>query len=154
MNEVYRKLGRDEIEFGTTILSQYSKDTGMVMPSELLPGLRGMEDTRGGLPPINAAVANKPWLVRAAANLASTPYWLDLRRVSETLSRVSIWEQIARRDLDDSLKSHGFAEVQDVRIGKLIELKMDTFDEGRVREMCDQLLANTVIESFKFEVVE
>lgn len=60
----------------------------------------------------------------------------------------------AGRTVCDSLKSHGFGEVQDVRIGKLIELKMDKFDEGRVREMCDQLLANTVIESFKFEVVE
>ncbi len=60
----------------------------------------------------------------------------------------------AGRTVRDSLTSHGFQEVQDVRIGKLIELKMDKFDEGRVREMCDQLLANTVIESFKFEVVE
>ena len=36
-------------------------------------------------------------------------------------------------------------------IGKLIELTVDRYDEGRVRAMCDKLLANPVIEDYRIE---
>jgi phosphoribosylformylglycinamidine synthase subunit PurS len=42
--------------------------------------------------------------------------------------------------------------VQDVRIGKMIELKLDSVDEARIKAMCDQLLANPVIEDYRIEV--
>lgn len=58
----------------------------------------------------------------------------------------------AGRTLEGSLKSLGFEEVDGVRIGKLIELKMDKFDEARVRAMCEKLLANSVIEDYEYEV--
>jgi phosphoribosylformylglycinamidine synthase subunit PurS len=52
----------------------------------------------------------------------------------------------------------GFDEVKDVRIGKYMELELDTADraqaEERVRAMCEKLLANTVIEDYRFEIVE
>lgn len=55
------------------------------------------------------------------------------------------------------LQALGFAEVADVRVGKYIEVTLDTAspDEARVRveEMCRQLLANRVIEDFRFELV-
>ena len=51
----------------------------------------------------------------------------------------------------------GFREVSAVRIGKYIELSLDVTSEHearqRVEEMCRQLLANHVIEDFRFEVV-
>jgi phosphoribosylformylglycinamidine synthase subunit PurS len=54
------------------------------------------------------------------------------------------------------LRTLGFAEVSDVRIGKYIELKLDVLNEQlakeRVEEMCKQLLANHVIEDFQFEI--
>ncbi len=59
----------------------------------------------------------------------------------------------AGRTVTDSLHKLGFNEVADARIGKLIELQMDPFDEARVREMGERLLANPVIENFRFEVV-
>jgi phosphoribosylformylglycinamidine synthase len=55
-----------------------------------------------------------------------------------------------------SLGALGFTEVKDVRIGKYIEVALDGVDretaEQRVKEMCQRLLANTVIESYRFEL--
>jgi phosphoribosylformylglycinamidine synthase PurS subunit len=55
------------------------------------------------------------------------------------------------------LASLGFREVSDVRIGKYIEVDLDASSEHearqRVEEMCRQLLANHVIEDFRFDLV-
>ena len=55
-----------------------------------------------------------------------------------------------------SLEQLGFAGVGEVRQGKLIELELDETDpaaaEAQVDEMCRRLLANTVIESYSFEL--
>ena len=57
-----------------------------------------------------------------------------------------------------SLESMGYNEVRDIRLGKYIELKFDNIKgdepEVRVREMCEQLLANPVIEDYRFEIFE
>jgi phosphoribosylformylglycinamidine synthase PurS subunit len=54
------------------------------------------------------------------------------------------------------LQSLGFKEVESVRAGKFIEVKVRSFDEAQARvqvaEMCRKLLANTVIENFRFEL--
>jgi len=56
-----------------------------------------------------------------------------------------------------ALNDLGYDEVQDVNIGKYLEVKLDSTSEEeaeiRVREMCEKLLANTVIESFRFTLV-
>ena len=56
-----------------------------------------------------------------------------------------------------ALKSMNFKGVQDVRIGKQIVIKLDTDNkkvaEDEVREMCETLLANTVIEDYTIEIV-
>jgi phosphoribosylformylglycinamidine synthase subunit PurS len=56
------------------------------------------------------------------------------------------------------LNSLGFAEVGDVRVGKYLEVRLDggSADEARRRvdEMCRRLLANQVIEDYRFEVVQ
>ena len=51
-----------------------------------------------------------------------------------------------------SLASLGFQEVQDVRIGKYVELQLADSSGSRVKEMCEKLLANTVIESYRYEI--
>jgi len=55
-----------------------------------------------------------------------------------------------------ALHSMGFTEVGKVRIGKYMELELDTNDrseaENRVKAMCEKLLANTVIEDYRFEL--
>ena len=59
----------------------------------------------------------------------------------------------AGRTVSGALAKLGYSEVEEVRIGKLIELKVDSFDPDRVKEMCDKLLANPVIENYRIEEV-
>ena len=58
----------------------------------------------------------------------------------------------AGRTVAQSLGKLGYSELQEARIGKLIELKLETYDEARVKEMCSKLLANPVIEDYRIEV--
>jgi phosphoribosylformylglycinamidine synthase subunit PurS len=55
-----------------------------------------------------------------------------------------------------ALHTLGFTTVQDVRAGKYIELKFEEHDIEKARqevnEMCRKLLANPVIENFRFEL--
>jgi phosphoribosylformylglycinamidine synthase len=60
----------------------------------------------------------------------------------------------AGRTVADSLVKLGFPEVEGARIGKLIELEVRVFDESRIKAMCDKLLANPVIEDYRFEEVK
>ena len=54
------------------------------------------------------------------------------------------------------LHSLGFSGVESVRAGKYMELTVDAVDrktaEAQVTEMCRKLLANPVIEDFRFEI--
>jgi phosphoribosylformylglycinamidine synthase PurS subunit len=56
-----------------------------------------------------------------------------------------------------ALAGLGFPEVQDVRVGKVLDLELDgvSADQARKRieEMCARLLANPVIEDFSVEVL-
>jgi phosphoribosylformylglycinamidine synthase subunit PurS len=58
--------------------------------------------------------------------------------------------------IERSLHMLGYGEVQDVRMGKYLELKLEASSreaaESRIREMCDKLLANPVIEDYRFEI--
>jgi phosphoribosylformylglycinamidine synthase PurS subunit len=60
------------------------------------------------------------------------------------------------RAIEASLKSLGFNDVGPVRMGKYIELEVAAASPAQasaeVRRMCEQLLANTVIEDYRFEV--
>ena len=58
--------------------------------------------------------------------------------------------------IERSLHTLGYGEVQGVRMGKYLELDMDAASrnaaERRIREMCDKLLTNPVIEDYRFEI--
>jgi len=57
----------------------------------------------------------------------------------------------------NALHSMNFNEVNDVRIGKYMELLIDknVVDlDASVKEMCEKLLANIVIEDYRYEVEE
>ncbi len=60
--------------------------------------------------------------------------------------------------IERSLHTLGYGEVHDVRVGKYLELEVDAPSpaaaELRIREMCDKLLANPVIEDYRFEIQE
>jgi phosphoribosylformylglycinamidine synthase len=57
-----------------------------------------------------------------------------------------------------ALDSLHFNNVKDVRVGKQIILKLDETDEAKAREdvtkMCEDLLANTVIEDYEIELIK
>ncbi|GGO06868.1 MULTISPECIES: phosphoribosylformylglycinamidine synthase subunit PurS [Saccharibacillus] len=55
-----------------------------------------------------------------------------------------------------ALHSLGFNEVESLRIGKYMELELGDVNkeeaEGRVKSMCEKLLANTVVEDYRYEL--
>lgn len=56
------------------------------------------------------------------------------------------------------LKMLGFDSVQSVRMGKYLEMQLDTDSreaaQEQVNQMCSRLLANMVIEEYSFELEE
>ena len=58
----------------------------------------------------------------------------------------------------DGLRSLGFSEVETVRAGKYLEVRVQAATGGeaaaRVDAMCDKLLANPVIEQYRFDIEE
>jgi phosphoribosylformylglycinamidine synthase PurS subunit len=59
--------------------------------------------------------------------------------------------------IEGSLKSLGFIGVDAVRQGKVFDVELDETDPELARSdltaMCDKLLANTVIENYKIEII-
>lgn len=56
-----------------------------------------------------------------------------------------------------ALHSMDYSEVKDVRIGKYLELQIEESNRDidlLVKEMCEKLLTNTVIEDYRYDVEE
>jgi phosphoribosylformylglycinamidine synthase subunit PurS len=57
--------------------------------------------------------------------------------------------------VEDSLRRLGFA-VGEARVGRVVDLEVDAVDAGQARaeveRMCEQLLANPLIESYEIEI--
>jgi len=62
------------------------------------------------------------------------------------------------RAIQQSLQTLGFSTVEEVRIGKFMELDLNETDttsaEDKIKSMCEKLLANTVIEDYRYEILE
>lgn len=60
------------------------------------------------------------------------------------------------KTVQHALSSMGFNEVKGVRMGKYIELELGDIQkaqaEQRIKTMCEKLLANTVIEEYRYEL--
>ena len=60
------------------------------------------------------------------------------------------------RAIQQSLVTLGFTSVQEVRVGKFMEVELQEIDlaaaEAKIKEMCNKLLANTVIEDYHYEL--
>ena len=60
--------------------------------------------------------------------------------------------------IQQALYSLGFDDLQNVTVGKQITVEINTNDQERAKyrasKMCETLLANTVIESYKLEIKE
>ncbi len=81
-----------------------------------------------------------PTLFRARVHVFPRPQILDPqgKAISESLSRV------------------GYAEVRSVRAGKTFDIEIEAADEvtarERLGEICEKLLANTIVEDFSFDL--
>ncbi len=53
------------------------------------------------------------------------------------------------RAVEEALPALGFAGVRDVRVGRLVELEVD--DPAQVPQLCERLLANTLIEEYEIQ---
>ena len=59
------------------------------------------------------------------------------------------------RAVHHALEGLGFAGVEDVRIGRLVELDVaDSTSDAALDDMCQKLLANMVIENYRIEKLE
>ncbi|ANU08371.1 phosphoribosylformylglycinamidine synthase subunit PurS [Paraurantiacibacter namhicola] len=59
------------------------------------------------------------------------------------------------RAVHHALEGLGFAGVDDVRIGRTVTLEVaDDTSDAALEEMCEKLLANTVIENYRIEKLE
>jgi phosphoribosylformylglycinamidine synthase len=60
--------------------------------------------------------------------------------------------------VENSLKSLGFKDIVDTRIGKFIEMKIDSGSKKKANDLieqaCKKLLANPVMENYEFEILE
>jgi phosphoribosylformylglycinamidine synthase len=64
---------------------------------------------------------------------------------------------VAGKTIKERLISLGFGEVKEVRVGKLLEIEIESADRentvNRVQEMCSRLLVNSAIEESVAEVL-
>ena len=88
------------------------------------------------------ALAEEP-----ARNLILAPFFADhLRRTIPSLRKLVA---------EGALNGLGWPGVTDARVGKLIEFDLAGAEDpqGEAKKMCEQLLANTVIESYRVEIL-
>ena len=75
-------------------------------------------------------------------------------KVYVTLKRSALDPQ--GKAVEQALHSMGFNEAENVRIGKFIEVDLGGLDrtkaDEKVKSMCERLLANTVIEDYRYEL--
>lgn len=75
-------------------------------------------------------------------------------RIHVTLKRGVLDPQ--GKAIESALHSLGYDFIQNVRQGKYFEMELGNIDKNRggqkLKEMCERLLANTVIEDYEFEI--
>ena len=58
--------------------------------------------------------------------------------------------------IKSGLHQLGFEEIDDVRSGKYMELRLSSKNQSeassRVKEMCEKLLANPIVETYSFDI--
>lgn len=130
----------------------------LLLGDEFSPDVCRLWDARTG------AVMDKDRFRRDLGKLEET-YAEVLRRVKEEDMgiKVSVYVSPRKGVLDPqgqaalgALKSLGFEEVSDVRIGKYITLRLEGVEGDkageRLEEMCERLLANPVIEDYRIDI--
>jgi len=52
----------------------------------------------------------------------------------------------------DAMRHHGLPGVENVRIGKFMEIEVEHIEEAKLHEICRDLLSNPVIEDYELQV--
>lgn len=83
---------------------------------------------------------------------------------AKVMYKVKVYVTLRKSVLDpqgsavkNSLQFHNYDEVKDVRIGKYIELTIEKSDrpvEDVVKEVCEKLLVNPIMEDYRYEIEE
>lgn len=59
--------------------------------------------------------------------------------------------------IEHALDSLGFKHAGNVRVGKYMEVELQETDkkkaDAEVKQMCEKLLANTIVEEYRYELV-
>lgn len=60
--------------------------------------------------------------------------------------------------VSESLKRVGFSQVKEVRMGKVVEVELETTlpheAKKQIEKMCEKLLVNPVLESYEMEIID
>lgn len=56
--------------------------------------------------------------------------------------------------IESTLSLQGVSGVEQVRLGRYIAFKMAQADEKQVEQICETLLANTVVEDYRFTITD
>ena len=60
------------------------------------------------------------------------------------------------KTIKQALEHLEFKGIENIRVGKLIEVSLNGVNESEaetlIKDMCEKLLANTVIEDYRFEI--
>ena len=93
------------------------------------------------------------------ALLLPTPYFLFAGEPMKARIKVTLKHGVLDpqgKAIQNALASLGFTGVDDVRQGKYIEVDLKESDPDKARsiveQMCKDLLANTVIENYSYEI--
>jgi len=91
-------------------------------------------------------------------------YYISTYWEEKDMTKVNVYVTLRESVVDpqgiaakEALQTMGYTEVENVGIGKLIELELEgsaTEIDARVKEMCDKLLVNKVIEDYRYEIGE
>lgn len=94
--------------------------------------------------------------------MRTKPFWDDWE--VQHMYKVKVYVTLRESVLDPqgtavkkSLDTMGYQAVEDVRIGKYMELTLEKTErdvEEVVKEMCERLLSNPVIEDYRYEIEE
>lgn len=124
-------------EFSPDVCRLWDAETGEIMDKDRF---------RQDLGKVEEAYAEILRRVKEETGLAASVFISPKRGVLDPAGQATL----------SALRSLGFDEVSDVRIGKYITLRLEGVEaenaSQRVKEMCERLLANPVIEDYRIEV--
>lgn len=93
----FRNMDRDARRFADAIDDATLRETGQIIPLDLMPSTTRGEDPFAGLPSANKRVADKSWAVRAGANMWTVPGFKDWLTLIDIETRISTFRTLNKQ---------------------------------------------------------